>query len=250
MKKIISIMLSVLLLTGLVVTAVAAELTTCTVSADTVNASAGGEVTVPIRISDNPGFTNFGIALDYDREVLTLVSINTADGETVYLCGTLAAASPAWDPASDANAKENPAFAADQTYGYVTAASAEAIAEDGVLFTATFTVSEGFSGTAEITPIVSYIRNNTAVFSVFEEITATVEAGAVTMGLLGDVNGDGEITPVDAAMTYSIANGKLEATEARRAAADVNGDGEIGPVDAAMIYSYANGKLAKFPAAS
>ena len=250
MKKIISIMLTALLLTGLVVTAVAAEQTTCTVSADTVTA-VDGQVTVPIRISENPGFTNFGIALDYDRDALELVSINTADGETTYLCGELAAVNVAWNPAADGNAAGNTAFAANQTYGYVTCASAEAVTENDILFTATFTVREGFeSGTAAVTPIVSYVRNNAAVFSVFEEITATVETGAVTTGLLGDVNGDGEITPVDAAMTYSIANGKLEATEARCAAADVNGDGEIGPVDAAMIYSYANGKLAKFPAAS
>ncbi len=62
-----------------------------------------------------------------------------------------------------------------------------------------------------------------------------------------DINGDDEITARDAAMTYAIVNGKLEADEAQFVAADVNGDGEVTARDAAMIYAYVNGKLASFP---
>ena len=74
----------------------AAEIADCTVSADSVSATAGGTVTVPIRISGNRGFTNFGIALDYDREQLELLSIQTAEGETPYLCGTTVAVNTQW----------------------------------------------------------------------------------------------------------------------------------------------------------
>ena len=63
----------------------------------------------------------------------------------------------------------------------------------------------------------------------------------------GDLNGDGEVTAVDAAMAYSIVNSNMEPTEEQFAAADVNGDGEVTAVDAAMIYSYVNSNLAKFP---
>ena len=83
MKKIISIVLAVALIFVLAVTAMAAEIAECTVSADSV--TAGKTVTVPVRITGNRGFTNFGIALDYDRAQLELLSIQTAEGETPYL---------------------------------------------------------------------------------------------------------------------------------------------------------------------
>lgn len=64
----------------------------------------------------------------------------------------------------------------------------------------------------------------------------------------GDVDNNGEINALDAAMVYAIANGKTEATEAQLEAADVNGDGEVTPMDAALIYAYANGKITQFSA--
>lgn len=42
-------------------------------------------MTVPIRISGNRGFTNFGIALDYDREQLELLSTDGGRGNALSL---------------------------------------------------------------------------------------------------------------------------------------------------------------------
>ena len=114
MKKITSVILAIALIFALAVTAMAAEIADCTVSADSVSATAGGTVTVPVRISGNRGFTNFGIALDYDREQLELLSIQTAEGETPYLCGTTVAVNTQWTGADG------------KTFGYVTAALEEA----------------------------------------------------------------------------------------------------------------------------
>ena len=75
--------------------------------------------------------------------------------------------------------------------------------------------------------------------------TVTVTAPTI---ILGDVNGDGEVTPLDATLAYAIANGEIEATAEQLKAADVNGDGEITPFDATLIYAYSNGELNKFPA--
>ena len=75
--------------------------------------------------------------------------------------------------------------------------------------------------------------------------TVTVTAPTI---ILGDVNGDGEVTPLDATLAYAIANGEIEATAEQIKAADVNGDGEITPFDATLIYAYSNGELNKFPA--
>ena len=64
---------------------------------------------------------------------------------------------------------------------------------------------------------------------------------------LGDVNGDGKINAVDAAMIYAYYNGKTELDEAQLARADVNGSGTVDSLDAAMIYAYYNGKITAFP---
>ena len=158
MKRITSVILAIALIFALAVTAMAAEIADCTVSADSVSATAGGTVTVPIRISGNRGFTNFGIALDYDREQLELLSIQTAEGETPYLCGTTVAVNTQWTGMDE------------KSFGYVTAALEEAATADGILFTATFRVSGDFSGTAAVQPVVQYMRSNKRLLSVFDAI--------------------------------------------------------------------------------
>ena len=65
---------------------------------------------------------------------------------------------------------------------------------------------------------------------------------------LGDIDGDGDVTPLDAAMVYAISMQEYEANELQQQAADVDGDGEITPLDAAMVYAYAMQELTKFPA--
>lgn len=65
--------------------------------------------------------------------------------------------------------------------------------------------------------------------------------------IFGDVNGDGEILADDAALAYSIANGKAASASQKQKAADVNGDGKVLADDAALIYSFANGKISVFP---
>ena len=97
MKKFIGILLAVLLCLTLPLTAVAAELTGCAVTADTVAGAPGETVAVAVSIADHPGFTNFAIALDYDRESLTLKSIDTEHGGSAYLCGDNVSINRAWN---------------------------------------------------------------------------------------------------------------------------------------------------------
>ncbi len=61
--------------------------------------------------------------------------------------------------------------------------------------------------------------------------------------LLGDVNGDGNVKPSDAALTLRIAAGLITPTEQQKIAADVNKDGNVKPSDAAMILRVAAGLL-------
>ena len=239
MKKFLRLIPILLLMLGIPLAAAAAELTGCRISADSVSAKRGEEVTIPVRIASNPGFTNFGIALDYDREKMTLVSIRLADdNREPYLCGSFAASNIAWDPALDANAED---FPENALWGYVVCVQTEAVSDEGILFTATFRLADDFTGTAEVTPVVNYLRNNEALFSVFETVLAQAEPGTVTADaaevLIGDVNQDGYITADDAATAFAASKGALDLTEAQKIAADANGDGYITADDAAQIFA-------------
>ena len=225
MKKITSVILAIALIFALAVTAMAAEIADCTVSADSVSATAGGTVTVPIRISGNRGFTNFGIALDYDREQLELLSIQTAEGETPYLCGTTVAVNTQWTGTDE------------KTFGYVTAALEEAATADGILFTATFRVSGDFSGTAAVQPVVQYMRSNKRLLSVFDAIPVTTVSGTVSAALVGDYDRNGKVNVADVMGLFSaIMNGKsFSADDYSRL--DVNQDGRINVADVMAIYT-------------
>lgn len=224
MKKFTVILSAVLLCLILPLTVMAAEKTSCAVAVDSVTGGPGETVTAAVRIAENPGFTNFAIALDYDREKLTLRRIETKDGETPYLCGEYVSVNTAWTED-------------EKEYGYVVSASAEPVKENGVLFYATFEIAAGFVGEAEITPEVRYIRNNEAVFSVFEEIRAAVNTGTVVSVVIGDVNGDGIMEYNDVMLAYKAYLGEAELTPEQMAAVDSNGNGTVEEAEYQAVYT-------------
>jgi parallel beta-helix repeat protein len=59
----------------------------------------------------------------------------------------------------------------------------------------------------------------------------------------GDLNGDGKITPADAAITLRIAAGSRPCNPTTLAAADVSGDGRVTSLDALMILQAAAGNM-------
>ena len=64
----------------------------------------------------------------------------------------------------------------------------------------------------------------------------------------GDVNNDGMVDDVDAALVYAIANGKLTADLSQQDAADINGDGQVTVKDAEIIYAFYLGELTSLTA--
>ena len=64
----------------------------------------------------------------------------------------------------------------------------------------------------------------------------------------GDVNNDGVVDDVDAALAYAIANGKLTADLSQQDAADINGDGQVTAKDAEIIYAFYLGELTSLTA--
>ena len=222
MKRILSLLLAVLILQTISVIAFAQNLI-CTVSADTVE-YAGAEVAVPLRIADNPGFTNFSLELSYDPRQLELVRIqHSLDGST-YLCPETVSINLSHSQQSH------------MATALVIAAAPEPVTEDGVLFVAVFRVLDPQGGECKVNPKVNYIRNNGAVFSVFETITALVTEGAVLVPITADVNGDGKADGTDVDLIYSAYLGEVTLTPAQMAIADVNHDGMIEYDEVMKIY--------------
>ena len=234
MKKIIVLVLSVALVLGIGVTAIAAA--NCSVTAESVEAIAGQSVTVPVVIAGNSGFTNFCIMIDYDREALELTSINSADGENIYLCGELVSTNTAFED-EDGN-----------TFGFINCALTEKCSENGTLFTVTFKVADDFTGSADVKPVVTYIRNNAAVFSVFEEIAAAVTKGTVTVQetdvpdvVYGDVNVDGSVDISDVQLLFEYVLGITSINDGQITAGNVNGDSATDISDVQRLFEYVLG---------
>lgn len=203
-----------------------AEATGCTVSAgEAISTLPGKTITVPVSISGNSGFTNFGIGLEYG-EGLTLVSIQTADGETPYLCGSWTALNTAWKTAQKT------------TCGYVTSASATVVTDEGTLFTATFAVAENFSGSARITPVVHYLRNNKIAEQdpAFVPVSASASGTTVTAIARGDVNMDGMIEYDDVMLSYRATQEQGLLTEQQTEIGDLNRNGMIDEDEMNAIY--------------
>ena len=224
MKKVISILLSLLYLLGAPMFAFAEEITTCSVSVDSIPTPPGEQITVPIRIIGNQGFTNFAISLEYDPEKLELISINTADDQNPYLCGAMVSTNTGWKNAEG------------KTCGYIVSASENAVSGDGILFTVTFRVSQNFEDYTTVSPVVHYVRNNASVFSIFEEISASVTSGTITAIVAGDVTGDGMVEYDDVMKVYKASLGEVSLTAEEKLLADINGDQIIDNLDVEEIY--------------
>ena len=126
--------------------------------------------------------------------------------------------------------------------GFIVCASSDPVKENGILFTATFKIGADFTGELEVTPDVQYVRNNEAVFSVFETIHAVVNPGTVTSVLAGDVNGDGIIEYDDVMLAYKAFLGEVALTTEQMAALDRNGNGRVEESEYQTIYqSYTGG---------
>lgn len=221
MRKIIGIFVAMLMAVSLPLAIYAVGSKTCTVFAESVVTGAGDTVTVAVRIADNPGFTNFSIALEYDPAILTLESIQTSDERGPFLCGQFVSVDTRF---------------AGGLGGCVVAACAETVEGDGILFTATFAVADGANMATAITPHVNYIRNNQAVGGIFEDIHATAQAGTVTIVTPGDLNGDGLVEYDDVMLAYRAYLGVLELSQVQMAMVDENGNGTVEESEYLAIY--------------
>ena len=163
------------------------------------------------------------------RYKLELLSIQTAEGETPYLCGTTAAVNTQWTGTDE------------KTFGYVTAALEEAATADAILFTATFRVSGDFSGNAAVQPVVQYMRSNKRLLSVFDAIPVTTVSGTVSTVLVGDYDQNGTVNALDVMGLYRAVISGTDFSEEDLDRLDVNRDGMINALDIMAIYGIVSG---------
>lgn len=235
-KQAVGLLAALLLFT----TAPAAQADSCAIEAERVSAVAGETVRVSIRLENNPGFTNYGIVLDYDREKLELLDLQPNTDLAL-----LTAVNPAWTP------DEGSGLDRKKSYGYVTAAGSDGVEADGLLFTASFRAKEAAAGEAQVKPVLCYLRDNRAQLPAFEERQAEIREGGVSITvprpiLLGDVDDDGSVKAEDAALAYTLYK-ENRADGRQLQAADVNGDGKLSAADAAIIYAYSQKSIHQFP---
>ncbi len=222
-----------------------------TVSAGSVEAAPGDIVEIPISISENHYLVNGQLQISYDPAKLEIQEV-WDDIDNPYF--------EEYDSTIIKNAMV--AFAV-QTPGegiFAFASSgSKGVAKGGVIFTLTFKVLEGCTGTAEIvlsTPELSSNNGETNEGKDYATNYEMVNGAVVTPGgdvtpptnpgddaLKGDLNGDTKINITDAVTLYYYVNGKAQLTDEALAVADMNGDGKYNITDAVTLYYMVNGKV-------
>ena len=179
-KRVLSLLLAFVMVLGMLpVNAFAWDIVegTPTVTVETLaeTAKPGDEVTLAVSIADNVGFTSFEWLIDYDRDRLEIVSINTfyyeesLDVDIYYLCGSAAV--------TNTNKIRD-----GISYGYITTANAANITKNSTVFTVTFTVKEdAAAGLAEVKILSDvFAQSNDDIIANYVSGGVTVEAAPHT----------------------------------------------------------------------
>lgn len=226
-NKLKCLTLFLLLLLCLPVRTAAAE-ERCRISGTPVKTLPGKTIQIPFAIEGNPGFTNFGIGLEFDNQQLELKEILTVGTEGTYLCGNRVSSNTAWVTPEG------------KTQGFVSAASKDKITANSTLFVASFAVKDTFSGETQITPQIHYLRSYEETIG-FMDIPVMADPVNITALAKGDINMDGVIEYDDVIAVYGAAVGENQLTDTELEFADWNGNGVIEQAEAEGIYKLYTG---------
>ncbi|MCL1872549.1 MAG: dockerin type I domain-containing protein [Clostridiales bacterium] len=177
----------------------------------------GGTVDVTYKISGNDlGFSTLDLSVPYDHNIYTPIAVK---------------------PAGDLN---SPFFVANPNYQTdlmkIAFAAQENVSGDGLLFTVTYQIAATIPLTGSCPLDVKVVKIQFGTFSdAMLDLEATVIPGTLVLGILGDINGDGAITPEDAMVLLQMYVGLIPWTPRALLLGDVNGDGVIDTTDAALI---------------
>lgn len=197
--------------------------------ADEVTAAPGRNVTVPLRIQDNPGINSLILRITYDPAYLTYQDVSPG---SVFPPDALTVKKQAGQVVLWWN---DTVTASDITASGVLAELKLAVAPETpepLDLTLTLEVDAAYSIGMESVPLTA--RNG----------TIQVRDSGEPVFLLGDLNDDGVVNASDAALILIAAariggGGDSGLTEAQQLAANVNGDADINASDAALVLIYA-----------
>lgn len=211
---------------------------------DTVN------VDVALNLAEGETEADFGgiqLAISYDSTLFTYAGVTANDIDFVAENST--------DVPEDLDAVDSflVAHNADGTVQLVYVNAALQPKSGETLFTVNFTVKadteNGAQGTFTVNSEGAYSTSAVLVSGtnvMGQSFTVTVQENA---GLLGDVNGDGEIDVTDGAFVFQHIVGIITLDSAQMVRADVDGNGFIDVTDAALIMQYVVGVITVFPGA-
>ncbi|MCL1873497.1 MAG: dockerin type I domain-containing protein [Clostridiales bacterium] len=188
-----------------------------TIEVADVLASPGGTVDVTYSIKGNDfGFTNLDLKIPYNSAVYTPVGVTASSLlSTPYFVF-------------------NPTYAADTMR--VAFASDDNILGNDVLFTVKYQVAAGAPGTGDFPLNVEPVKLQYEGFmDKLVDLDVAVKPGTLVIGLLGDVNADGFVTPEDAMLILQMVVGLIDWTPRALLLGDINGDGKVDTTDAALI---------------
>ena len=179
----------------------------------------GGAVDVTYKITNNVrGFTTFDLELPYNKTVYWPTAITPG---------------PFLDNGGSGVFAANPSFGGADIIK-VSYAHYDKIADNGLLFTITYQVAVA-TPVVEALLDVNVIRATVRIADVYTDIFLKVKPGIMVIGKLGDVNGDGLVTPEDAMLLLQMIVGLVPWTERALRFGDINGDGIVDTSDAALI---------------
>ncbi len=189
---------------------------TLTLSAENVVGVPGKVVKVPVSIKNNSGISSFGIDIIYDNKYLTPVEVT--DGELFKVS------------LKNLNYSDN--------IIRVTYAGMSNTSGDGVLFYIVFNVKENIENTnCEIEIKPDQIKDANGI-----NIEYLTQIGNIQIKniILGDVDGDGEVTAADATKILRNYAALEEFNELQKSSGDVDNDGEVTAADATQVlFKYA-----------
>lgn len=187
---------------------------------------AGGEITVPVTITDNPGIAGFRVRIYYDKSVLVPKSIKKG---AVLTAGRIT--SNIDEPGIDLNELE-----------FVSAVweNSADMTQDGVLFNVTFEVkSIAPEGKYDIS--LEYDKGEITTVSenvAYYDVMPNVINGSVTISdiLKGDINLDRKVNPRDAiVLSQYLAGWRIVLDEKQITAADVFTDLRLNAKDSVKL---------------
>lgn len=232
-----------------------------TVTVGSVGGKVGDVVEVPVSIASGSFLVNADMRVTFDPTKLALCDTYFADdlgeeGDTCCYQVNTALFTSRWMYLG--NERTEGEFVFSTATGSNTGLEA-----GGVMFTLAFEIlseeSDGAVITFDASPFcgndgagelgadgypMDYDLTYTAVngtVTVTEETTTTTTTAPQPVGLLGDMNGDGQLNMFDAILLFGGANGAREFTPEQRALADYNSDGVINMMDPLLLFRKVSG---------